>query len=287
MKIGLIGHSHSVCLMDALGPWRDQLPAVFKGPRAGYSSSFDGWDAIDSGRTLIRLPARKIGNLTADFVCAVVFGGTEDYGLVRAETRPDKSISVAATPMLVNASMAFRECDVVVSVLFGNELGRRIWLDDLPRYDFIEESLPGPMREDARPIDRRYIEQGVEEYVSRVLMTCMTMRQLSQRPRFIHVMPPPPLEDPSHLNFLEGLGDAMAKHGTLPARLRLKWYRAYARAMRTMLAKGGIDVLTPPAAAFNERGFFWEDLSNGLTHGNTRYGAMVWAAIANALGSPQ
>ena len=75
MKIGLIGHSHSVCLMDALGTWRNQLGVPAGATRRGYSNAFDGWDALDTGDKLIRLPNRQIGTLTADFTCAVIFGG--------------------------------------------------------------------------------------------------------------------------------------------------------------------------------------------------------------------
>lgn len=287
MKVGLIGHSHSVCLMDALGFWRNQLGVPSRATRRGYSNAFDGWDALDTSDKLIHLPNRKIGTLTADLTCAVIFGGSTNYSLVSATVKKDGEITVNPTLTLMKIGQAFAECDVIVSVLFGNELSTKIWLDDLPSYDFVEESLPGPIAPGAQPIDRKFVDLVLAEYVSRVLMPCMVLRQVNPRARFVHILPPPPLQDPSRLKYLEGFGDAMAKYGVLDANLRLKWYRAYVRKMMIMLRQGGIGLVPPPPAAFTAEGFFPEYLSNGLTHGNTQYGAMMWKAVASSLEAQQ
>ena len=181
MKIGLIGHSHSVCLMDALGTWRNQLGVPAGATRRGYSNAFDGWDALDTGDKLIRLPNRQIGTLTADFTCAVIFGGSVYYSLVGASAEKNGEIVINPTPTLMKIAQAFGDFDVVVSVLFGNELSSKIWLDDMPPYDFVEESLPGALRPGAQPIDRKFIDLALSEWVSRVLMPCMVLRQVNPR----------------------------------------------------------------------------------------------------------
>jgi len=280
MRIGLIGHSHSVCLLDALGKWRDQLGATPSTKRRGYSDAFGGWDELDTSKTLIRLPGRRIGRFTADLTCAVLFGGSDDYDLVGASVDADKTVTIIPTGSLVKICEAFAECDLIVSIVFGNELAPHIWIDDQPSYDFIEEGVPGPLRAGAQPIDRQYIGRALREYASRVQMTCMMIRRLCPRAGLAHILPPPPLEDPSRLKHLEGFDEAMEKSGPLDARLRLKWYRAYARTVGTLLGQAGIGLLPTPAGAIDARGFFKEHLSNGLTHGNAAYGAMVWNTVA-------
>jgi len=287
MKIGLIGHSHSVCLMDALGTWRDQAGTIARATRKGYSNAFDGWDATDTSQKVIRLPACKIGRFTADLACVVISGASLDYSLVAAEANDGRGVTLHPTQTLARACEAFADCDLIVSIAFGNELIARIWIDDLPHYDFGEDSLPGPLREGAQPIDRKYIRQPLNEYVSRVLTTCLIMRRLCPRAGIGHVMPPPPLEDPSRVKHHEGFAEAMAKNGILDATLRLKWYRAYASTMKNVLNQGGIALVPPPPAAVNEKGFFREYLSNGLTHGNAQYGALLWEAIASSIGTPR
>ena len=281
MKIGLIGHSHSVCLLDAVGPWRDQFTLGPPKAKAGYSSAFDGWDAVEKGQAVIQLPNRRIGRFTVDLACAVISGGHPDYGLIGTEVGKDKTITISPTPTLLKICEGFADCDLIVSIVFGNELAGRIWIDVLPAYDFIEESLPGPLRAGAQPIDRRYINLALHEYVGRIQMTCLMIRRYCPRAGVAHTMPPPPIEDPPKLKFLEGFGEAMGKYGIVNPTLRLKWYRAYAAAMKATLNQAGIGLVPPPAAAFDERGFFQERLSSGLTHGNATYGAMVWEEIAS------
>lgn len=284
MKIGLIGHSHSVCLMDALGEWRSQLRIASAAKRPGYAASFDGWDATDTSERVARLKGCRIGPVTADVTGAVIFGGSRDYELVGA-TAIKGNVAVQPTQTLRNVVAAFQDCDLIVSVLFGNELMGRVWLDDLPPYDFLEESVPGPLKDGAQPIDRRDIRMILNGYVSRIIMVGGMIKQLLPRAQVIHLMAPPPLEDPSPLRHLEGLGDAMEQHGTLDPRLRLKWYRAYVRAAMESLRPSGVTVLPPPMAAHTPNGFLRPDLANGLTHGSAAYGAMMWNEVATAIGA--
>ena len=287
MKIGLIGHSHAICLMDAMGPWRDQMgiaPAA-RTAKPGYAAAFDGWDAVKAP-SAIYLPSRKVGGIVADLVAVIAFGGIRGYDLVAAEVAGDTGeIILNPSPTLTVAAAAFQGCDAIVSIIFGNELAKTIWLDDLPAYDFIEVSVPGPLRKDAQLIDRRYIEQVLDGHLSRTLRTCAWLGRSCRQARIVHVMSPPPLEDLSGLRHLEALGGAIRESGVLDATLRLKWYRAYVRRTMATLHPASIAVIPPPMAAHSKEGYLRKDLAAGLTHGNALYGALVWDSVAATLGA--
>jgi hypothetical protein len=285
MKIGLFGHSHSVCLMDAIGDWRGQVFGNRKlsiqktTARSGFAQSFDDWDATDTSDIAIQLPGSKVGPLVADVMGFVISGAAPYYALAALN-----GASVAISPTLAKIAAAFKDCDLVVSIAFGNELATPIWLDDLPRYDFIEESVPGPLRAEAQPVSRKYIDTICRGFAMRAYPVCAFLRQSCPNSKVIHLLPPPPLEDPSGLKLHEGFAPKLAKYGTLDSKVRLKWFRSYVRATVLTLSPLGVTVLPPPMAAHTPRGFFRDELSSGLTHGNTRYGAMVWENVAAHLG---
>ena len=271
--------------MDAVGPWREQIGVALTAPKKDYSSAFDGWDSVDTSDTLIRLPGRNLGPCTADLTCAVLFGRSRYYDLVHRGSDPGKESVLEVSPALARIGQAFRDCDAIVSIVFGNELVTKIWVDDLPSYDFVEDSVPGPTRSGVQPIDRKYIDDINRAYGERAFFVCSVLRQFCPRARVMHVPPPPPLEDPRGLAHHEGFGEAMARIGILDATLRRKWYRAYAGTLKAMMDGIGVVLVPPPADAFTDTGFLREDLATGLTHGNARYGAMQWQTIAAAIGA--
>lgn len=284
MKIGLIGHSHIVCLMDALGEWRSQLGLRSGAKRSGFSASFDGWDATDTGNNLISFPTRKIGGVAADIRCAAVSGRHAYYDLVNL-SGIEQGGSLMVSPTLLDYCRALGDCDALVSIVFGNQLAAHVWLNDKPSYDFVENSLPGPLLSGAQPVSRRYIDGINREYGKRAFFICMAIRQYVPRAKILHLLPPPPLESPSQIKFQEGLAEAMAEHGVLDARLRLKWYRAYAGSMMAQLGELGVTVLMPPPETCDANGFLRRELAEGLTHGNAQYGAMMWESVAVHLGA--
>jgi hypothetical protein len=46
-------------------------------------------------------------------------------------------------------------------------------------------------------------------------------------------------------------------------------------------------VLLAPRPALTAGGFLREDLGEGLTHGNGRYGALLWEALDDLIGAAQ
>jgi hypothetical protein len=85
----------------------------------------------------------------------------------------------------------------------------------------------------------------------------------------------------------EVLETLLAHHGFVRPSLRLKWSLAYRARVQTALEAQGIQVMQVPHAALTAGGFLRKDLSEGLTHGNGRYGAMIWEALDGLVGSAQ
>ncbi|HEY1719884.1 MAG TPA: hypothetical protein VGG27_01470 [Magnetospirillaceae bacterium] len=286
MKIGLIGHSHVVCLLDAMGPWRDLMgiTAATTVARPGFAKALDSW--VSTGPKVVKMPARQIGKMTVD-VAAVVVLAHADYDLIGKADVQGREITLRPTPTLALAAEAFKGYDLIISVTFGGEMTGLLWLDDLPPYDFIEETVPVPTRSGAQIIDRLYVKRVLDGKVSRVHMALSWLGNACRGSRIIHIMPPPPLENTSGLAHLEGFAGALREHGELDGTLRLKLYRAYLRQMIAALNPNGTAVMAPPPGAQTSSGYFRKDLAIGLTHGNVRYGAMNWEALAAGLGWAQ
>jgi hypothetical protein len=85
----------------------------------------------------------------------------------------------------------------------------------------------------------------------------------------------------------EVLETLLAHHGFVRPSLRLKWSLAYRARVQTALAAQGIQVMQAPRVALTAGGFLRQDLSEGLTHGNGDYGAMIWEALDSLVRSAQ
>src|SRR4051812_32717360 len=74
-KFGLIGHSHAVCLLDALGPWRSEAGIRVSRPDQRYGEAFQGW--FDSGIDGRRFVLRPSGNAVSEVAVCLITGGME------------------------------------------------------------------------------------------------------------------------------------------------------------------------------------------------------------------
>lgn len=289
LRVGLIGHSHAVCLLDALGTWRDQagLSTAAQDPR--YGEAFRGWFDVDMGGNAFTLAVGRTSfPAPAELVTCLLTGKTSgDLITVRGVGNLKQ---VRGTPLLTRCVQQFRNIDLVVSTLHGNEAASVCLIDNHPPYDFApfddNDALPlAPPP--SQPIDRSHIARWVNTFAQPAILSVIALQQSLPSTRIVHVLPPPPLEEPAKVMRREVLESLLARHGFVRPLLRLKWSLAYRARVRTALDSQGIQVMDAPRAALTAGGFLREDLSEGLTHGNGHYGAMLWEALDSLVRSAQ
>jgi len=289
LRIGLIGHSHAVCLLDALGNWRDPAGLSTAAQDRRYSEAFRGWFDVDLGGKAFTLavgPARFPA--PAELVTCLLTAKTSGDLIIARDVGNLKQ--VLGTPLLARCVQQFRDFDLVVSALHGNEAANVCLIDNHPPYDFVpfddNDALPlAPPP--SQPIDRSHIARWVDSFAQPAILSVTALQRALPSTRVVHVLPPPPLEDPAQVARREVLETLLAKHGFVRPSLRLKWSLAYRRRVQTALAAQGIQVMQAPRAALTAGGFLRQDLSEGLTHGNGRYGAMIWEALDGLVGAAQ
>lgn len=287
LRVGLIGHSHAVCLLDALGSWRDRAGLSAAAQDRRYSEAFRGWFDVDLGGNAFTLAVGPSGfQAPAELVtCLLTAKASSDLTTARDVGNVKQ---VRATPLLARCVEQFRNIELVVSMVHGNEAANVSLIDNHPPYDFVpfedNDALalaPPP----TQPIDRSHIARWVNNFAQPAILSVIALQQSLPSSRVVHVLPPPPLEDPARVMRREVLENLLARHGFVRPALRLKWSLAYRARVRTALAAQGIHVIDAPRAALTTGGFLREDLSEGLTHGNGRYGAMIWEGLDSLVGA--
>src|SRR6476660_9278848 len=198
LRVGLIGHSHAVCLLDALGTWRDRAGLSAAAQDRRYSDAFRGWFDVDLrgnaftlavGPTSFRAPAELV-------TCLLTAKTSSDLITVRDVGNVKQ---VRGTPLLAKCVEQFRNIDVVVSTVHGNEAANVSLIDNHPPYDFAPfdgndalDLAPPP----TQPIDRSHIARWVDSFAQPAILSVTALQRALPSTRVVHVLPPPPLEDP-------------------------------------------------------------------------------------------
>lgn len=289
LRVGLIGHSHAVCLLDALGTWRDQAGLSTAAQDQRYGEAFRGWFDVDMGGNAFTLAVRPTSfPAPAELVTCLLTAKTSGDLITARDVGNSKQ--VRGTPLLARCVQQFRHIDLVVSALHGYEAAIVSLIDNHPPYDFapLDDSDALPLAPPPfQPIDRSHIARWVDTFAQPAILSVTALQQSLPSARVVHVLPPPPLEDPAQVKRREVLESLLARHGFVRPLLRLKWSLAYRARVRTALEAQGIQVMQAPRAALTAGGFLREDLSEGLTHGNGHYGAMLWEALDGLVRSAQ
>ena len=168
----------------------------------------------------------------------------------------------------------------IVSMLRGNEHASMM-LNNLPAYDFVDPAVPELMK-GVPIIDDVFIDQHIQNWIDAVFPSLLAIRQTARNP-VIHVLPPPPRENPHLANYQEFLGKLVAQFGFVPDHLRLKWYRRYCHQLAIRLESIGCRVLPHPEEACTPDGLLKEEYAEGLTHGNGSYGALVAGKLLSTM----
>jgi hypothetical protein len=284
-RIVLLGQSHAVALLDALGEWRDAvgLRGAGAGADADYSPAFHGWTSIDTGVRLFRPRVRaeyaELAGLEVCLLSAATFAGE----LATVASVDGGRVRLAASDALASFIRQVGDCDAIVSVISGNRHSKLALVANFPPYDFAPYDAP-PV---GQPIDRLHIEPYLAQLGTMVAAPLACLRSAFPHARILHVGPPPPLRTPEHARVHEALGEDLRKFGFAHPVLRRKWHEAYVAQLRTQLAPLGVPVIEADAGAVAEDGFLSPNLAEGLTHGNAAYGAHVLRALIEALPARQ
>ena len=272
----LLAHSHAVCLLDAATDWREKVQLA-GGADARFGEAFQGW--FDG-----KVPARPLelsfawpGALPRSLVAWVMPPGGKVGHLVSLVPGPGGVPKVQENPDFVAMLREWRGTAPIVSIIRGNE-HVLTFLNRFPPYDFLDDDTPGVVR--GVPIlDEGLIEGFVATWADLVFHSLALARREAPGNPLLHVCPPPPREHPERARHLEEIGDVVQQYGFVPVALRLKWYRRYCRHLAKRLAAIGCVTLAAPPAACTPEGLLREEFSEGLTHGNRRYGELLAARL--------
>ena len=273
--IGVFGHSHIICLLDALGDWR---PPVDDGVT-------DFWAEGDYLKHRFDLSVSD--NETGQSYGVIGFpiaNKTEGRWLVEPSQQNPKRVTVSKT--FQEYMQRFAECDVLISTVFGNEFASFQFLQHSVPYDFAELGKPADnatLKPGTMPIDRNDVRAAIDVFVRQIVLVLKAIRNLYPKKKIMHMSPPPPIEDPTVAKFQEGFEEAFKTRGITDSALRQKWYRSYCYLLRGRLKEAGFRTILPPGDAITEDGFIQPEFLEGLTHGNADYGRLSWQAILREL----
>ena len=276
----VLAHSHGVAFMDAATDWRSR----FRGGAAldpRYGEAFQGWygGAIPDGP----IDVSAVGCTRLRKVTAWVMPITSGQGILVNPVRDSRNavLSVQVDATFAGVIRSWGGDTPIVSMIRGNDHALMM-LGRYPAYDFLDPAVPG-VAAGVPILDEALIERHVEPWADGVFYALAVVRREVRNP-VLHVLPPPPREHPERARHLEEVGELVREHGFVPAALRLKWHRRYARQLAARLAAIGCATLAPPAGACTADGLLREEYAEGLTHGNRRYGELVAAQVEAWIG---
>lgn len=201
--------------------------------------------------------------------------------LIRASrSSPAAPLEIQVNPAYEQVLRSWQGTIPIVSMINGNEHALTM-LNRWPPYDFMEEEIPA-VEPGVPIIDDMFIAEHVEQWIAEIFFPLAALRQLASNP-LIHVLPPPPREDPHNSAHFEVLRDAISRYGFASNQIRLKWYKRYCRQLSTRLSAIQCDVLAPSPEACNPHGLLRADYAEGLTHGNYKYGMLTARQIESWL----
>ena len=180
---------------------------------------------------------------------------------------------------------------IVISFLFGSEHIKGSLVKNTnhcPDYDFFLPTGckdPSTVKTGIQPIDFQYIEQIIGRWLHKTSLALQWIQQRSSAKQIYHVLPPPPVLDPTKVVYKERFLDAIAQYGVLDKQLRLKWYQAYCFLLQQRLDAMNMKSIAPPSEALDANGFLRPDMSEGIGHANALYGQHLARTIQTELGN--
>jgi hypothetical protein len=177
------------------------------------------------------------------------------------------------------------ENDVVLSMIGGNQHAVYSTIQHPQAFDFFEPGEGGLANKSREVIPYRAIEAAFATGLRRGDAKSLEAIRAATVARVVHIIPPPPKRDNAFVEqYHESLFavEGLATRGVSPPELRLKFWKLQTRVLETLCAEFGIEVMMPPAAAIEHRGFLRpEYYARDATHANWRYGERVLREVEN------
>ena len=275
----LIADSLGVSLLDGITNWREQFRTSGEHDKS-FGVSFQGWangsminapfltDVIDQNSSLKKIHA---------WVRAPKSTGTTQGILATINSSNVLDINHEFLQFL----QSWNDPTPLVSMIAsGKGYLFPVFNHPKPEYDFFDPEVPG-IEKNMPIIDDIFIDRLVADWVNPVYFATIAMVKSGKN--HIHVLPPPPLENPERTKHLEGLDQFVNAYGFLRGRTRVKWYRRYCRELTRRLEKLNCRVLPAPPGTCNSDGLLLQEYAEGLTHANSKYGRLVAEQIASSL----
>jgi hypothetical protein len=273
----LIAHSHGIALLDAMSDWRN-LWATEANVDSRFSAAFQGWF---TGSMLSRPFSANIHKeyLPISTCSAWILSHKESNRLGPLATLTNTqqgSMAIEINPEFHKVLSSWNNEAPIVSMLHGNEHSARLY-SNYPSYDFFEPGMP--VDSTAQFLESDIIDAHVNEWIKTTLIPLIAIKTFTRNP-LIHILPPPPRENPQNTSHIEGYSKYVQQGLFAPDQLRLKWYKRYCRMLADRAYSIGCQILFPPAEAISPEGLLKEEYTEGLTHGNSKYGKLLGMALA-------
>jgi hypothetical protein len=199
------------------------------------------------------------------------------------KTKDARKIGDTSFEKILTAVRGLGPDDLVFSVIGGNQHAAYSMVQHPDRFDFFQPGGKVPRGADTAIVPYRALERAFERGLREGDGKSLQALKQATAARVVHIIPPPPKKDSnfiqrfheSHFATL-GIQDLGVSHPGL----RLKFWLLQKRELEKLCANLGIEVLVPPPAALDEKGFLATEFYAGDgTHANYQYAELVLREI--------
>lgn len=199
------------------------------------------------------------------------------------KTKDAKRIGDTSFEKILTMVSALGPDDLVFSVIGGNQHAAYSIVQHPDRFDFFQPGGKVPRGAGMTIVPYRALERAFEQGLRDGDGKSLQALKQATTARVVHIIPPPPKKDSNFIQqFHEshfatmGIQDLGVSHPGL----RLKFWLLQKRELERLCADLGIEVLLPPSASLDEKGFLATEFYAGDgTHANYQYAELVLREI--------
>jgi hypothetical protein len=179
--------------------------------------------------------------------------------------------------------------DLVFSMIGGNQHAVFSLVQHSKRFDFFEPGDKTPIEQGAEAIPYRLLAGFFEQAIRNGDGKSLEALRAATSARVVHILPPPPKGDNEFLQeHHESVfaNEDIATRGVSSPALRLKFWTLQKRILQELCDTLGIELMMPPAATLDKRGFLARDFyAKDATHANYLYGEFILREVESRYGS--